>query len=343
MRFSLAGAAIVAAFALLAGCSGQATGPASLLQGPQRLKNTSPCPCLYVTNAASNTVTVYGAGAKHDAKPIQEISGSYTELDGPEGVAVDASGNIYVANFSGGPSGGGSVTVYAAGATGNATPTAVISGYYTQLYRPVGIALDPVNGDIYVANYYGPGSESAGSVTAYAPGSNGNVAPIANIGGSYTMLDTYTPNGIALDAGGNIYVSSSTGTAVLVFPSGSTGNVSPSALISGYNTGLDAPEGLALDSNANIYVANEGSNTITVYAAGANGNVSPVQTISGHKTKLNRPDGITLDSNNNVYAANDGSSWMTAYAAGASGDKKPIVRIKGKKTGLDGPAGITIR
>ena len=35
-----------------------------------------------------------------------------------------------------------------------------------------GIALNPVNGDIYIVNYDG------GSVTFYAGGSNGNVRPL---------------------------------------------------------------------------------------------------------------------------------------------------------------------
>jgi 6-phosphogluconolactonase (cycloisomerase 2 family) len=286
-------------------------------------------------------VTVYAGGANHNAKPIQQISGSYTQLDEPTGVAVDASGNIYVANFGGGSSGEGTITVYAAGSTGNVAPTAVISGSYTELYEPVGIALDPVNGDIYVANYFGPDSD--GSVTFYAPAANGNVAPLGDINGSYTMLDTYKPNGIALDSSGNIYVSSSTGVSILVFAANSTGNVPPSSLISGYNTGLDEPEGLTLDSSAHIYVANEGNNTLTVYAAGSNGNASPIRTISGKKTKLSEPDGIALDANNNVYAANYGTNWITAYPAGASGNKKPIIKLKGKKTGLDGPEGIAIR
>lgn len=78
-----------------------------------------------------------------------------------------------------------------------------ISGYYTGLSRPYGIAVDPVNGDIYVANGFG-GSTTAGSITVYAPGSNGNVPPLAEISGSSTGLKE--PAGLALDASGDIYV-----------------------------------------------------------------------------------------------------------------------------------------
>src|SRR5438094_7993262 len=54
-------------------------------------------------------------------------------------------GPLYVANYD-----GSSVTAYAAGATGNATPTATIAGSNTGLNHPSGIALDAA-GQLYVA------------------------------------------------------------------------------------------------------------------------------------------------------------------------------------------------
>ena len=52
-------------------------------------------------------------------------------LNGPFGIALDGAGNIYVTNFS-----GNSITVYPAGASGNATPTATIVGGNTGLSQP---------------------------------------------------------------------------------------------------------------------------------------------------------------------------------------------------------------
>src|SRR2546422_1223272 len=46
-------------------------------------------------------------------------------------------GPLYVANYD-----GSSVTAYAAGATGNATPTVTIAGSNTGLNHPSGLALD---------------------------------------------------------------------------------------------------------------------------------------------------------------------------------------------------------
>src|SRR5207249_8412524 len=98
------------------------------------------------------------------------IAGGNTGLNGPFGIALDGAGNIYVSN------GGNSITVYAAGASGDATPTATIAGGNTGLNFPFGIALDGA-GNIYVTNL------NANSITVYAAGASGNGTSAAAIAG----------------------------------------------------------------------------------------------------------------------------------------------------------------
>jgi hypothetical protein len=294
---------------------------------------------LYATNDSTfQSVTVYPAGAKEDATPIQDITGSYTELGYPFDVAVDGNGDMYVVNREGGSSKEGSITVYAAGATGNVAPIATISGSATGLANPLAIALDPVNGDIYVGD--------GNSVLFYAAGSNGNVAPLGVITGSKTGLDFVF--GLALDKSGNLYVANIRNSSVTVYASGATGNVAPTRRLEGSHTGLKDPYALALDSKSNIYVVNNDGYTpddsVTVYAARTHGNVAPIQTISGTATKLRWPDGIAVDSGGDIYVA-DGNlrSRVMVFAAGASGDVKPLRTIRGSNTGLSFTAGIAVR
>jgi serine/threonine protein kinase, bacterial len=297
--------------------------------------STSECPCLYVANDNNpGSVEVYPANAKGDVEPIQDITGPYTGLVYPTGIAVDSTRRIYVTNFGSTPS----VTVYAAGANGDEPPTQTISGSYTQLHQPEGVAVDPLNGDIYVADTGG-----GGVVLIFASNASGNVAPTATLT-SYAFCNTF---GIALDANANIYVANqcgSPGASVEVFPAGSSGTVAPSQYITGSRTKLLDPSALAVDSSANIYVSDVARSYVTAYSAGSNGDVPPVQDIRGKHTKLKSSWGVAVDGSDSIYVANaDDENEITVYAAGASGNAKPIRTIKGKRTKLVTPDGLALR
>lgn len=335
-------AATIAAF-LLSSCGGPIAPSAPIAgsqnQAPTIKHDARSCPCLYVTNWYGESITVYPLNANGNVAPIQAIAGSSTGIDLPDDIALDASGNIYITNFN-----NNSVTMYAAGATGNVSPTLSIIGPATQLFDPQGIAIDPINGDIYVGNLDGPSGNP--SILVFSPISSGNVAPIEIIEGSKTKLQD--PDGIVVDASGNIYVSDDDD-YIDVYPPGATGNVAPARRIKGSLTKMATPLGLALDASSNVYVANNGYNNLTVYSSGANGNVAPVQLIVGHKTGLTNLHGVAVDSSQNIYAANGGEprscpncSFVAVYAAGATGNVSPIGGIRGSKTGLDGPNGIAI-
>ncbi len=303
---------------------------------------------IYVANDGSDfggtvTVTIYPAGSNGNVAPSATISGTNTGLNGPTGIAVDGSGNIYVANRD-----SNTVTVYPAGSTGNAAPSKTIGGYKTGLNDPSGIAADS-NGQIYVTN---DGSNSGGSdsVTIYAAGSNGNAGPKGVIGGSNTEL--VSPMGIAVNGSG-IYVANVGNNTVTLYGV-NNGNVAPSATIddSFFPAGIVAPVGIALDHSGSIYVANQGgfnfdtdvSNaaTVTVYPAGSNSEAGPSATISGSNTGLNDPAGIAVDSGGNIYVANNNSNTVTVYIAGSDNNAQPTATIGGSNTTLNSPVGIAV-
>ena len=329
------------AAALLCGCGGlqPALVAADAGRSFSSTPRTSPCPCLYVTNANDNAVTVYPLVATGNVKPIQDIRGVKTGLHHPRDVAVDKKGNIYIANAS--PA---SVTVYAAGATGNVEPIKTISGHSTELSLPSGIAVDPKHGDIYVSNTAG-GPIKIGSVTVYAPGASGDVPPTGVIQGPNTRLEH--PNSLALDASGNIAVTN----ALVFYPgwvtfysAGSRGNVAPVRTIQGARTKIGWPTQIAIDSNLDAYVANHDGSNLTVYAPGANGNVAPIRNVHGRRTRLISPFGVAADSSGNIYAAGGvaARSRITVYAAGSNRNAHPIRAVAGDHTGLDSPQGIAI-
>ncbi len=190
--------------------------------------------------------------------PTATISGSTTGLTYPEGIALDSSSKIYVADED-----AASVFVYPALGSSigllDETPTATISGSDTGLSSPFGIALDS-SGNIYVADFF------TASVNIFPAGSNADAAPIATISGSNTGLQR--PAGIALDSNGDVYVvddgPSGVGPdSVFAYPAlgSSTGllDEAPSAAITAaVTTGLKSPLGIALDSSGKIYVVDDG-------------------------------------------------------------------------------------
>jgi sugar lactone lactonase YvrE len=154
--------------------------------------------------------------------------------------------------------------------------------------------------------------------------------------------------GIAVDKGGNIYVTNSAvvNNSVTVYPAGGSGEVRPIANIAGHSTLLNGPGAIALDSSGKIYVANSGG-SVTVYPVGSNGDVSPSATISGSSTGLDHPTGIAVDSDDNIYVTteeggSDRNGSVNIYRAGSNGNVAPIATISGTSTGLDRPEGIAL-
>ncbi len=359
-RFALSNAvALFIVSVLFASCS-SATNvtpsqmPQQLMPAGARTLSRKSCriaACIYAANGQD--LTVYGAQANGNVKPIRTISGSKTGLVSSAGIAVDAGKNMYVTNFMN--PGEYFVTVYAAGARGNAAPIRTIRGSNTGLHGPRGIALDST-GMTYVVNAL----VGDWAVNVYAAGANGNIAPIWTISGGNTGL--VWSSAVALDTNAEVYVTSNYGCdrghcggtdQVTVYAAGANGNVAPIRTISGSATKLTRPSGIALDANNNIYVVS-GTTTkkggtldsVNVYAAGANGNVAPIRTISGPNTRLTNPDGVAVGADGTTYVANYGTvehgyevnPKITVYAAGANGNVAPIRTIHGAATMLSAPS-----
>jgi sugar lactone lactonase YvrE len=136
---------------------------------------------IYVADAGGTDISIFPAyttGGTVTTAPLATISGGNTLLSNPNGLSLDTSGRIYVADY-----GSNTITIYAAYPTaGNETPIAKIVGAATGLLMPTDVALDPT-GRIYVANYNNGGTGTVTVYAAYTGVALGNVAPLSSITG----------------------------------------------------------------------------------------------------------------------------------------------------------------
>jgi sugar lactone lactonase YvrE len=242
-----------------------------------------------------------------------------------------AAPTLYVTNGFGGshPS---SVTGYAAGANGNASPITNLAGTATGLNGPFGVARDP-QGLLWVAN-----SSSAGTLTGYAATATGNTAPVATISGPDTGLRA--PSGLAFGPDGGAVVANTFSTSITEYAPGARGDASPVVTIAGADTGLDSPNGVAFDATGDLFVTNAGNSSVTEYAPGASGDAVPIATLQGAATGLLDPDAVAFDLTGRMYVANFSAKSITEYAPGAHGNATPVATISGAATTLNEPLGL---
>lgn len=239
-----------------------------------------------LTSGTSQTgaVMVFAAGAGASANPVRTIVGTNTQLKTPSILTVDAAGDVYVAQLL-----PGDVLEFAAGASGNVAPVRTLKGSgaaNTGIGGVLGMGVD-ANGNLYVANDIG----NINNILVFGPTSNGDVAPIRTIEGNATVMIGNTL-GVAVDAAGNIYVSTESIIpplrAILEFAAGSNGNVAPIREITGSNTALTGNLSTpVLDSSGNLYVLVGASGTVNLlkFTGDASGNAVPA-TVSGAGTGI---------------------------------------------------------
>jgi len=233
-------------------------------------------------------------------------------MNSPAGIAIDAFGNAWTAN-----NGANFVT--------QVSPTAAVSSFALGGTNfPYGLAIDASN-HIWTANEpvvaelnndgstvstgYTTGLGSSGPFLAVdGPGASSNIwvpddalhgTHIAKLtsSGSPTVYSVPTmngDNGVAVDGGGNIWVSNANGNSISRLNSA---GVSTNTYTGG---SLAGPAGVAIDSSGNAWIANDNAN---------NGTTITKITQSGTLTSysgggLATPDGIAIDGAGNVWTAN---------------------------------------
>jgi hypothetical protein len=248
--------------------------------------------------------------------------------------SAPAYGTIWTANLA-----ANSISAYARGATGAATPRATIVGPATGLSSPTGVAVDP-KGDVFVSD------AGNNSVTEYTATATDDAAPIATIAGARTGLDA--PSSISYGFG-LIWVSDPASNLVEAFSAGSSGNILPAETISGAKTKLDHPTTVSAEQGDGdgIWVANTPvSGAASVDSYGGSGDIAPDSRIAGAKTGLVSPSAIVVVDFETILVADRTSNAISTFdpfdSISSSSNLAPDSTIKGGKTGLNAPAALAL-
>lgn len=225
---------------------------------------------MYVSSGGQSIVQVSSTGV---VSPFATLPANSF----PEGVAVDSSGNVYVAD-----DGTSQIT--------RITPGGAVSLFATLPANsgPIGLAFDG-SGNLYAASN-GPNQiskiTSLGAVSLFA-----------------TLPAGSHPFGLALGSNGSLYVADR-GTSQISRIT-SSGVVSLFATLpSGTN-----PNGIAFDSSGNLYAADNSTNQISKITSG--GAVSVFATLPAGSN----PAGIAFDGGGNLYVADFGTSEINQVSS----------------------------
>lgn len=300
------------------------------------------------SGTASGNVTSIAVSCSN-ATPAQKAIAGY--FANPLGVAVDASGNVFVAD-----NGDNSIREipYSGGSYGAAIT--VGSGFSF----PYAVAMD-ANGNVFVADaghnsvkeipyssgsYGAPITVASGFLTptqvlqgdfcptGIAVSPSGSVFAVCNSdldeiplnGSSYgapiTVASGSGFRGVALDAKGNVFVADAGANAVYEVPFNGSGYGAPIPLGSGFNY----PEGVAVDADGDVFVSDSlnqelkeipfsgGSYGAPITVATGSGNSAPGSPFAGFA-------GLAVDTNSNVFVADapNNAVWEVPHIGGTYG------------------------
>lgn len=281
-------------------------------------------------------------------------------LDTPTGVAVDANGNVYVAD-----SHNARVRKIADGVITTVAGTGVIgfagdggAAASAQLALPSAVALD-ASGSLYIADTNNHRVRKVSGTVISTIAGNGEQL-FAGDGGVATASSLNLPTGLAVDASGNVYIADRNNHRVRVV-SAATGIIttvagSGAASFAGGFSGdgansnaanLSKPSGVSIDGTGNIYVADtnnqrvrqvSGSSIATIFGTGeqgfgGDGGVAATALLNAPRSAASDPSGNLTIADTLDHRVRSASLGRLSFSAQTMGTATAAQAVQVSNTG----------
>ena len=302
-------------------------------------------------NSSGIIITVAGTGVRGYSGDTGPATSA--QLSFPAGIAVDAAGNLFIADRFNQVvrkvSASGTITTYAGGGGGGLGDGGPATS--ARRFGPAGVAVD-YSDNLYIADLLRVRVVNAGGTINTAVGSG--AVPFGGDGGQASLAQ-FTGNwGIAFDGTGNLYVADSmnyrvrkiTPAGVISTFAGTGSNVDSGDAGPATSAGV-TPQVVATDSTGNVYLADSGV-VRKIAVGGIISTIAGTGSTSGIlSTNL---AGLAVDSTFNVYISDTGNNVVRKLTPvgtlstvagtgilGYSGDTGP-----GTSAELNQPAGLAV-
>lgn len=345
----------VSTIAGTAGTSGTAdgTGASAQFNNPEGIAFDASAGVLYVCDTWNHTIrklttdgTVWNVSTFAGTAGVagnQNAIGTAASFSFPQGIAVDAAGSVYVADTANqlirsiDPSGQVNTLAGTSGTTGS------LNGSGGLFWDPTGIAVDAQK-NVYVTDAFNH------AVRKIDQGRNvmtiAGTAAVFGSGDGQTSAQFWSPQGITLDANGNLIVADTANGTIRMLYGNSISGWTVSTLagfasigsIDGKSTASQFlfPGGACVDNKGTIYIADTQNHTVrtvsssgvTTILAGKSGVAGDANGADGD-ARFNAPQGIVCDASGDIYVADTGNhcirkitmaSGVTLFAGSPGGN-----------------------
>lgn len=214
----------------------------------------------------------------------------------PAGLAVDAAGNVYVADH-----GNSRVQKFASDGT------FLLKFGMGELSSPIGVAIDP-DGSIFVLEYWGHRVSRFNSSGVY----QGSFGTFGGANGNFLQ-----PRAIGIDPSGNIYVCDGDWQTVQKFANDGTflARFGTPGAAGNANGQFSTPWGVAADASGSIYVSDTGNNRVQKLNSATGAFIGAWGTLGSGNGQFNQPQNLTVGADGLVYVVDRANSRIQRFTS----------------------------